>query len=235
MIRMIAIQVIASLIFAGCETKESSSIPTQPETIQTVDTTWNNSNAYQSFTDSRDGQSYKFIKIGMQTWMAQNLNYVVENSWCPAGTAANCSTYGRLYQWSSAMSLSKSYNSSLWSGVTPRTGICPSGWHVPSNTEWKRLRSFVDSATGGLRLKSKIFWSDNGNGTDQFGFRALPAGINSEPSVFSYFGQGAYFWSSTELNANEVWMLMLYSPRDDANISLINHKESGASIRCILD
>ncbi len=163
------------------------------------------------FTDSRDGKTYKKVTIGTQTWMAENLNYRTPNgaSRCyPISGSTNtsdadndnCNTYGRLYDWSTAMSLASSCNSSSCSVQTKHKGICPTGWHIPSFAEWTTLTNYVDSSTAGAKLKSAIGWNSNGNGTDNYGFSALPGGggnILSESS-FSHVGDTGAWWSATE-------------------------------------
>jgi uncharacterized protein (TIGR02145 family) len=134
------------------------------------------------------GQTYKTVVIGTQTWMAENLNYAVENSKCYDDDPKNCAKYGRLYDWATAMALPPNCNTSLCSNqMQPKhKGICPEGWHIPSEAEWNTLESYVESSSGcnscaGRLLKARNGWSDyngaaSGNGTDDFGFSALPSG-----------------------------------------------------------
>jgi len=147
-------------------------------------------------TDSRDKKTYKTVKIGEQVWMAENLNYEAkEGSMCYDNKPANCQKYGRLYGYG------------YWDTY------CPSGWHLPSNAEWDKLLHYVDgtsgtespynSKTAGKYLKAKSGWNENGNGTDKFGFSALPGGnlYFSEDYTEENFGSiGAYgcWWSTSD-------------------------------------
>ena len=113
----------------------------------------------ESFTDPRDGQSYDIVQIGSQTWMAENLNYEIEGSACPEGDKRNCPKYGRLYTWDMA-----------------RT-VCPEGWHLPDSADFEQLISAAGGTeVAGNALKSTSGWFKKGNGSDDFGFNALPAG-----------------------------------------------------------
>jgi len=110
------------------------------------------------FIDSRDEQKYKWVKIGNQTWMAENLKFDTENSKCPGGMyyweKLDCELYGRLYDWSAAME------------------ACPNGWHLPSNVEWQELIDF----TGGYDVAGKKLIVKNEGGVDEYGFSALHDG-----------------------------------------------------------
>ncbi len=120
--------------------------------------------------------------------MAANLNYNsgTGNSACYDDNPANCVTYGRLYDWSTAMT------------------VCPSGWHLPSDAEWGALMQFVnpscsateDCANAGTKLKATSGWNGSGNGTDEYGFSALPGGYGRSP--FGAAGKNGYWWSSTD-------------------------------------
>jgi len=185
------------------------------------------------FTDNRDGKSYKFVNIGSQVWMAENLNYAAggkcygEGNTYISGTdetvltlseteiQANCATYGRLYDWATAMALPASCNeSSCASQISAKhRGICPSGWHIPSAADWDQLMSYVDGSTGTdssaslyLRATSGWNWNDedgiSGNGEDTYGFSALPGGYNSS-SNFLRVGDKSYWWSACEVEVEE--------------------------------
>jgi uncharacterized protein (TIGR02145 family) len=133
------------------------------------------------FTDSRDGKKYKAVKIGRQTWMAENLNYVASGSKCYENNSGYCAKYGRLYDWNTAMR------------------ACPYGWHLPSNAEWDVLMAAVDGKeTAGKKLKAKSGWYGNGNGTDEFGFSALPGGFGYSVGSFNNVGYNGDWWSASE-------------------------------------
>jgi len=157
-----------------------------------------------TFVDVRDQTSYKWVKIGTQTWMAENLNYDVPGvttDVCYNNAPDSCAKYGRLYNWATVMNGASSSTLSP-SGVQ---GVCPEGWHVPSDAEWTTLENFVGT-TAGTKLKSTSGWSHrsggiSGNGTDDFGFSALPGGSRWSNSDFNDAGYDGYWWSATEYDA----------------------------------
>ncbi len=170
-----------------------------------------------SITDSRDGQTYKTVTIGTQTWMAQNLNYETADSYCYGDTPSNCTKYGRLYTWAAA------------------TTACPSGWHLPTKAEFETLITAVGgSSTAGTKLKSTSGWTNSGNGTDDYSFSALPAGFRNYYGDYYYEGDFAYFWSSTEINSNYAYFMNLYYDTDDAYL-FNNNEYNGFSVRCLKD
>ena len=192
--------------------------------------------------DSRDGSVYKVVIIGKQTWMAQNLNYskttgssgVASVGVCYKYSADSCSKYGRLYTWAEAMGASSTYDSTLLRATLPHQGVCPSNWHVPNDAEWSTLVNFVGSATAGKSLKSSSGWANSGvsgNGTDAYGFAALPARFLDSSGVFSP-AYHAIFWSSLEIVATDAWAWDIYRDADD--VSHISFGKSyGFSLRCL--
>jgi uncharacterized protein (TIGR02145 family) len=112
--------------------------------------------------------------------MAENLRYNIEGSCCYDNDEANCQKYGRLYKWKAAKK------------------ACPAGWHLPSREEWQTLVDCIggDSVAGGY-LKSKSGWYDNGNGTDEFDFSALPGGYHNSKGSFHCVGDAGCWWTST--------------------------------------
>jgi uncharacterized protein (TIGR02145 family) len=156
-----------------------------------------------------DGQTYNTVKIGDQTWMAENLNYNVSGSKCYGDDIENCIKYGRLYGWVTAMTLPSSCDSkSCVSKISAKhRGICPSGWHIPSDADWDKLYRYADgtsgtnspydSPTAGKFLKATKDWRSN-NGMDDYNFTALPGGSGGSDGKFYYVGDHGYWWSSSE-------------------------------------
>ena len=213
---------------------------------------------YGELVDERDGQVYKTVKIGDQWWMAQNLNYAYlqptdeldSSSFCYNNSAEYCAKYGRLYLWSAAMD-----SVGTWSldgkgcgyGVecspqSPVRGICPKGWHLPSKNEWNVLVSGLGGASwAGVKLKSISGWKNNGNGTDDYGFTALPVGYMTNIGEYSYEGTDAVFWSSAEVNwvsddvnSRSAYIKYLSYLNDKALLDYTG-KNYGYSVRCIKD
>ena len=169
-------------------------------------------------TDSRDGQTYRTVKIGNQVWMAENLNYETANSYCYKDSVSNCTKYGRLYTWAAAKI------------------ACPSGWHLPTEVEFKELVATVGgSSTAGKMLKSTSGWDDDegesGNGTDAYLFTALPAGEWSDNGgIYRDEGLYAFFWGSTD---DGIAYSMHLRYHDDIAGLGYGHKDTGHSVRCI--
>lgn len=201
--------------------------------------------------DLRDGQVYKTTTIDIpsknysEVWMAENLNYETDNSWCYGDNPANCAKYGRLYTWAAAVGRAEDecgIDHACNLGEGDIRGACPKGWHLPSQSEWEALIVAVDgsiteytsSNTAGTKLKSVTGWYDDGNGEDTFGFLALPAGYRDINGDCYYEGNYAYFWSSTEYLSYYAYYMRLYYGIGYA--SLYNYyKNYGLSVRCVKD
>jgi uncharacterized protein (TIGR02145 family) len=188
----------------------------------------------ESFTDPRDGQSYDVVKIGSLTWMAENLNYETETSACPDGDSRNCKRLGQLYTW-----------------VDAKT-VCPEGWRLPTSADFAQiLAQSLDGNPGavsneaGAKLKSRDGWFKKGNGTDDFGFNALPAGYRGAISKsddgtisggkFDGIGGYAYFWSATEDPENpesNAYYLFLAFNSKSASVNSFS-KNDYRSVRCV--
>jgi len=195
-----------------------------------------------SFIDNRDSKSYKWVKIGTQIWMAENLNYKTEDgkSRCypTSGTTntndadnANCNNYGRLYTWAVAMNGAESSNENP-SGVQ---GACPVGWHLPSDVEWDVLMTTVGGQrTAGTKLKADSdLWNRNGKGTDEFGFSALPGG-SSIIGEFSNIGTEGCWWSSYSRGLWATYYRCIMDNSGDVKQNE-NYASSQYSVRCVHD
>ena len=215
---------------------------------------------YGTMTDERDGKVYRTVKIGEQTWMAENLNFdpgqggsgedEYEWSWCYNNEEKNCDVAGRYYTWAAAIDSVKLANDAdnpqdcgygkecgvaSTRSATLVQGVCPTGWHLPSRAEWNSLFTAVgDESTAGKVLKSQTGWYNRGNGTDAFGFSALPAGGRNGDEDYYNEGDYAYFWSSTELNSSYAYRMYLDYGSVSATLSFKN-KDDGFSVRCVKD
>ena len=184
---------------------------------------------------------YKKVTIGTQTWMAENLNYQTENSWCGGGsgtTEGNCETYGRLYTWATAMgkdesTCGKGYECDLDTGDVQ--GVCPDGWHLPSKAEWEALFTAVGGEfTAGRKLKGTTLWKaeDGVTNEDAYGFSALPAGKKFYYGDFSDAGDIAYFWSATQYDEDDAYYMIMHYDADNAYF-LDFYKYIAYSVRCL--
>ncbi len=204
------------------------------------------------FTDYRDGNIYKWIRIGEQIWMAENLSAIVLNNgetienitkdkdWCNTKQPALCfyenkeefnKKYGPLYNW-----------------FAVSTGLlAPKGWHIPSDEEWKVLEKYLGMNDADLEdtghrsdeiaplLKHTEGWENEQNGNNTTGFSALPAGLrDATEGFFDYVGRGAHWWASTIYNETDAWYRNIWC--DNLSFSRISdYKNYGFSVLCVLD
>lgn len=203
--------------------------------------------------DFRDNQTYTTVQIGNQCWMAENLNIgtrvnasqgqnpangVIEK-YCYNDQLGNCSDFGGLYLWDEMMQNTTD---------TTNQGICPDSWRIPTDYDWKVLEGNVDSQYGvgnpewngiglrgldaGQKLKTTWGWYNNGNGTDSFGFGAIPSGAWNASGYFAFLEQYSTFYSSSQENSGTAWArVFIYN----TNESYRDHynKSYGTSVRCI--
>jgi uncharacterized protein (TIGR02145 family) len=186
---------------------------------------------YGFLTDERDGKVYRTVKIGEQTWMAENLNYadsvktpsLKRRNFCFNDEPKNCDVGGRFYTWAAAVD----------SGT--KRGICPDGWHLPDLHEWKDLFTTVggDSIAGAV-LKSRDSWDNlSHKSTDVFGFSAVPAGYSTGNSS-NHDGVFAYFWINDRPSANGTEAYYAYlSFKDEKAFLAEGHQNYGYSVRCV--
>ncbi len=186
--------------------------------------------------------SFKTVKIGDQEWMAENLNVSVfrngdpipeartDNEWVQAGKEGkpawcyydnkneNGTKYGKLYN---------------WYAVNDPRGLAPEGWHISSDKEWVNMTNFLGGDDYcGILLKSTSGWLDRGNGTNQTGFGALPAGSRDLFGVFKYIGELGYWWTGIQRDNELAWYRAI--DKNPYYVYRTNYtKMNGLSVRCI--
>jgi uncharacterized protein (TIGR02145 family) len=193
-----------------------------------------------------DGNVYKTVKIGSQVWMSENLKTThysdgspiteleLKAPWGNTGegkTGAWC--YYQNLEWNNP-TYGKLYN---WYAVTDRYHLCPTGWHVPSDSEWTVLADYLggDTVAGG-KMKATTLWDKPNTGADNSsGFTALPAGYRSLGGAFSGLGVGGYFWSSTEDGSDSAWYRDVGYDYSEVGRGYGGDKGSGLSVRCVGD
>ena len=184
------------------------------------------------------GQNYNTVLIGTQCWFKENLNVgtfipgitnqsdngTVEK-YCYNDDNLKCSIYGGLYQWDEIM---------LYSEIPNVRGICPIGWHLPSDSEWETLINFLGGRyEAGWKMKTENFWAP-GPGNNSSGFTALPAGRRQSDGTFDELGYDCHFWSSNQYDLSNAWIRSLnYSDQGVSRHYL--DKTRGFSVRCIKD
>jgi len=183
-----------------------------------------------TFTDDRNSQEYKTVKIGGQTWMAQNLNFETGNNWCYENSPDSCTKYGALYDWETAKT------------------VCPTGWKLPDTADWNKLfkavggrrdttRSFPYWVGAGKPLMSTNGWGGergDGNGTDKYGFSALPGGRSQPDGNFYSIGSFGYWWIDVEYSANNSSALYQEIHSGDDYVGTYGRdKGYGYSVRCV--
>lgn len=201
-----------------------------------------------------EGQVYNTIQIFSQCWLKENLNVgmmiqgsqeMSENDtiekYCYDNEPDSCVKYGGLYQWNEMMQYTVQQGTQ---------GICPPGWHLPTDEEWNMLEGAVDSQFGigdnewdgtgwrgydaGTNLKTTSGWFDGGNGTDLFGFSSLPGGWCNDSGIFEFIGRFSYCWMSTEESTTFSWLRLLTYNRPDLGYYM-NLKDYGFGARCLRD
>jgi uncharacterized protein (TIGR02145 family) len=216
-----------------------------------------------------DGNAYTTVLIGAQCWTKENLKVTRYNdltaipldatggstgtslTWQnlttgsytiygnESSTSANATNYGILYNWYAAKGI-------ITSGGTPTKNMCPTGWHVPTDSDWNKLVISIDSGAdttgtilqsttaGILMKKNDVLWTPN-TGTNTSGFSVLPGGFRDSFGFFNTIRNNAFFWSATEIVLSNAWSRSLNSSNGvvSRNFSIIASKSVGASVRCL--
>jgi len=164
----------------------------------------------KTFTDARDSKKYGVIKMGNAIWMKDNLNYNAKGSFCYENKSENCDKYGRLYEADLAQT------------------VCPNSWRLPNHDDWMNLIENSGKNTAGKKLKSKQQW----NGTDNYGFSALPGGF-TKAQGFAESGEKGYWWTS-DIYGTYCKYKSMSSDRDSVTHAQAA-KSMGLSVRCVQD
>jgi uncharacterized protein (TIGR02145 family) len=202
-----------------------------------------------------EGKVYNTIQIFNQCWLKENLNVgemipgTMEQSYngtiekyCYNNEPDSCNRYGGLYQW---------YEMTQYTNQQGVQGICPPGWHLPTDEEWKVLEGAVDSQYGigdpewdiyvdyrgydaGTNLKTMSGWFENGNGTDLFAFSGLPGGNRYDGGSFDQIGRWGRWWSSTGSGGSNAWRRYLFYGNQEI-LHFDSIKKNGYSVRCLRD
>ena len=192
---------------------------------------------YGSFTDARDGETYRTVKIGNQVWMAENLRYKAEGSYAPKNDEENVKKYGRLYTWTSALNIpvefteqSPAKDIEMYHKIREENyqGIAPEGWHIPSMKEWEELMSNFPDNSNGIELRSECIWQHPGE--DSVGFFALPAGYRFDNGSFCQFGKRARFWSKDEYGKSNAYRFNITENSMDLEGV---YRSDAISVRCV--
>ena len=203
-------------------------------------------------TDTRDSQTYNTVLIGNQCWMSENLNIgdMVEgqydqfndgdfDKYCFDNDTLNCDTYGGLYQWAEMVQyLNGASNTNSWNPVPTGNvqGICPTGWHLPTDVEWTTLTDYLGGtsvAGGKMKETGTTHWnSPNTGATNESGFIALPGGYRYSSGSFYSLGYYGDWWSSTENAGTDAWSRVLYYDGDQVG-RYGSYKTNGFSVRCL--
>lgn len=212
---------IEDLFSSSSESSVCSSSVQNEESSSSIKVDW----PTDSIIDDRDGQKYKIVKIDRLWWFAQNLNYETENSHCYNDSTKYCDKYGRLYTWAAAVGKSEEEcgerhvcNLSL-----PVQGVCPSGWHVPSNYEWNDLFVFV----GGDKVAGEVL-----RNSSEGGFALLYAGRINFAGDFVQEGRSACIWSSNEVDDYDSYYVDFYYTYSKVFLEDAD-KTDGYSVRCV--
>lgn len=178
-----------------------------------------------SFTDPRDGKVYETVTIGDQVWMAENLAYAPTsgNYWAFRDDTANVAIYGYLYDWYTAQD------------------VCPPGWHLPDDDEWRELSDFLGEdagnklkTTGTIEDGTGLWREPNIGATNQTGFSALPAGRRAYRGRFGLLGTYGRWWSASD-NIADYGRSYWVNNNSNRLHRDIHDKELGFSVRCVMD
>lgn len=194
-------------------------------------------------TVTYEGQIYNTVQIFSQCWLRENLNVGIMipgaqnmsnndmiEKYCYNDDSVNCITYGGLYQWVEIMQ---------YTSTQGAQGICPIGWHIPSDEELTALTTYFggeDIAGGPMKEAGTTHWNPpNSGATNSSGFTALPGGIRDMDGSFKSLGRQGDFWTSTTYGVPYAWIRRLYNDITNAYPAPMDKDTYGFSLRCVLD
>ena len=201
-----------------------------------------------------EGKTYNTLQIGNQCWLKENLNAgtmingssdqsnnSILEKYCYNNLESNCDLYGGLYQWAEAVQYyNGATNVTSWSPVPSReiTGICPTGWHLPSDGDWNTMIATLgglEAAGGKMKESGLLHWvSPNTGASNSSGFTALPSGYRFTLGTFHSSGHSARFWTGNEFSGSASWFEQLVY-NDDNIVANVISKQYGHSVRCLKD
>lgn len=238
--KLLSLVLASSLVIASSCKKEDDVTPAEVKGKSSA--VFNPALTYGTVKD-QEGNVYKTIKIGTQTWMAENLRATRyqngdpiphvkgASDWIKLNTGAYC-TYGNSNNADSITTFGRLYN---WYVAADSRKVCPLGWHVPSKEEMQTLMGFLGQNTAGTQLKeASSKWKNNPAGTNTSGFTALPSGARrSDTGEFTNLGYLTGWWTSTQKDANFAWFRDLGNY--ESSFEGANPKPLGYCIRCLQD
>jgi len=245
----------ASLAIGANQDLKVDFIPTDVANFNVASKTVKINVIANTFTDPRDGNVYQLVTLSSQIWMVENLRYLPSvvgpstgsqttpyyyvhgyngTSVTEAKATTNYTTYGVLYNWTASMAGSAGSTANP-SGIQ---GVCPTGWHLPSDAEWTQLTAFLggESVAGGkLKEIGTSHWnSPNTGATNETGFTALPGGVRGSGGPFYDIGAYGYWWSTTEGSTSNAYYRYVVYDNSDVYKNYLS-KELGFSVRCLRD
>lgn len=242
---ILAVFVLFNYLFQGC--KSDNQKGSDSKNVSNIITT-----KIDSISDI-DGNVYKTVSIGKQTWMAENLKVTKYSDGTPIpfvkgdSNWANLTNNDKAYCWLNDDSSHKETHGALYTyaaaindtnmEISNQQGVCPTGWHLPSDSEWRILEDYITSngysGREGASLMSKSDWGNKG--ADNFGFKAIPGGYREESyGSFTWYENFASYWTSTQTNSKEAFYRGLISSKDKIQRWYFN-KSCGMSVRCVMD
>lgn len=191
--------------------------------------------------DLRDGHVYRTVKIsGNVVWMAENLNFKTSGSYCYDDDEKNCAKYGRLYTWAAAIDSVGDFSSTgkgcgdgttcaLNSSGAPVRGVCPKGWFLPDIGIWT---SMIETVGGWLDAGEVLKSADGWNGSDEYSFSVLPAGVKRYDGLYVKEGERSSFWTSSQIDHEYTYSVDFFNDYGRA-FNDFEHKYNGYSVRCV--